>query len=345
MINTAIIGYGLSGRVFHAPFIHTNENFELKKVVQRKGNLAREQYPNVEIVRDYKDLLSDPDLELVVIATPNEFHFQMAKDCLEAGKHIVIEKPFMPTSAEAESIINLAEQKGLNIFVYQNRRFDGDFMTIQQLVKAQWLGNINYFEAHFDRFSPERTRAAWRDEELPGSGILFDLGSHLIDQVLCLFGKPLSLRAKVEKQRPGSRVDDFFEISMIYPDMTAMVTAGMLVKDHELRYRVEGSSGKYTKFGIDVQEKNLKKGLMPVGDDWGEEPASEWGHLSMSKDELVMEGTLKTKAGYYMAFYDNVYEVLRSKGEMAIKPSEAMEVIRMIELAFESNDLNKEIEC
>ncbi|MEJ2594990.1 MAG: Gfo/Idh/MocA family oxidoreductase [bacterium] len=345
MINTAIIGYGLSGRVFHAPFIHTNENFDLKKVVQRKGDLAREHYPNVEIVRDYKALLHDPDLELIVIATPNEFHFQMAKDCLDAGKHIVIEKPFMPTSGEAERIISLAEQKKLNVFVYQNRRFDGDFMTLQQLIDSRWLGDINYFEAHFDRFSPKRTRAAWRDEVLPGSGILFDLGSHLIDQVLCLFGKPLALRAKVEKQRPGSMVDDFFEISMIYPEMTAVVTAGMLVRDHELRYRLEGSSGKYTKFGIDVQESHLKKGLMPVGDDWGEEPASDWGHLSLSKDGLVMEGTLKTKAGNYMDFYDNVYEVMRAKGEMVIKPREAMEVIRMIERAFESHDLNKEIEC
>lgn len=155
IINTAIIGFGLSGKVFHAPFIHVHQGFRLTKIVERHSENASAIYPDIKIVRDFRELLNDPDLDLVVISTPNIFHFEMAKACLEAGKNIVVEKPFMPTSAEADQIITLAKTKNLHVFVYQNRRWDGDFLTIKQLLDGDLLGKVQYFESHFDRYSPE----------------------------------------------------------------------------------------------------------------------------------------------------------------------------------------------
>ncbi len=163
IINTAIIGFGLSGKVFHAPFIDEHSGFRLSKVVERHSNHAQSIYKDIETIRDFNELLGDDSLDLIVIATPNIYHYPMAKACLEAGKHIVIEKPFMPTSAEAEEIIKLADSKNLKVFVYQNRRWDGDFLTIKKLITENTLGDIHYYESHFDRYSPERTRAAWRD--------------------------------------------------------------------------------------------------------------------------------------------------------------------------------------
>ncbi len=344
LIKTGIIGYGLSGKVFHAPFIHEHPGFQLCKIVERNSLNAISDYPYVEIVKDYTDLLNDPSIELVVVATPNIYHYQMVKDALEAGKHVVVEKPFMNTSAEADEIIKLADSKGLHVFVYQNRRWDGDFLTIRKLIDNNILGDIRYFEAHFDRYSPERTRAAWRDEAIPGSGNLFDLGSHLIDQALVLFGKPGSLKADLQAQRKDSLVDDYFELIMNYPGLQVILTAGMLVLESDLRYNIQGSEGGYLKYGIDPQEDQLKEGKKPKGDDWGKEGPGKWGNISFTHADLKFEGQVETEAGNYMAFYNNVYDVIRKGENMAIKTEEARNVIKIIELAFESHRLKKEIQ-
>lgn len=344
IINTAIVGFGLSGRVFHAPFIHVHPGFRLSKVVERHSENAKEIYPDVEIVRDLKDVLKDEKIDLVVIGTPNILHFEMAKACLEAGKHIVIEKPFMPTSAEADEIIKLAKSKGLHIFVYQNRRWDGDFQTIQRLLEGDLLGAPQYYEAHFDRFRPQRKRAAWRDEVLPGSGILYDLGSHLIDQVLCLFGNPISVKADIQSQRENSKVDDFFEVTISYPQMKAVVTAGMLVEKPELRYLINCAKGSFVKYGMDPQEDALKNGKLPGEGEWGQEPAENWGVVTFVNNQLYFDGKVETVPGNYVDFYENVYDVIVNGAEQSVKPEEARNVIRIIELAFESAKTNSEVE-
>lgn len=343
VINTAIVGFGLSGKIFHAPFIHFHHGFNLTKVVERHSENAKEIYPDTEIVRDLKDVLQDKTIDLVVIGTPNIYHFEMAKACLEAGKHIVVEKPFMPTSAEADEIIKLAEEKGLHVFVYQNRRWDGDFQTIQKLLDGNLLGDTHYFEAHFDRFSPQRKRAAWRDEILPGSGILYDLGSHLIDQVLSLFGNPLLVKANIQSQRENSKVDDFFELELSYPKMKAVVTAGMLVEKPELRYLINASKGSFVKYGIDPQEADLKNGKLPGEPQWGEEPTENWGIVNFVNNELYFDGKVETEPGNYLGFYENVYDVIVNNAGQMVKPEEARNVIRIIELAFESAKVNSEI--
>lgn len=336
-INTAIIGFGLSGRVFHAPFIHTHQGFKLKKIVERNNQNSKDLYPEITVKKDYKDLLNDESLELVVVASPNIFHFQQAKDLLEAGKHVVIEKPFTPTSAEADELIRIAEKAGKKIFVYQNRRWDGDFKTVQQVVYNGYLGEILEYEAHFDRFAPGARRSAWRDEPLPAGGVLYDLGAHLIDQALVLFGLPNAVYADIRYQRPGTQVDDYFEVDLHYKRLKVKLKASVFVKEKGPRYILHGTKGSFTKYGIDPQEEMLKEGHMPDAPDWGKEDPIQWGILNSEIQGQQFCGNIETEPGNYMGFYDNVYEVITKGVEQAVRPEESRNVIRIIELALESH--------
>jgi predicted dehydrogenase len=336
VINTGIIGYGLSGRYFHAPFLKTNAGFSVTKIVERHSLSALKLFPEAEIVDDYLKIVNDPNIELVVITAPNIFHFSMAKDCLLAGKHVVIEKPFVPTSKEADELIALSKKVNRKIFVYQNRRWDGDFKTVQDILSQGFLGNLLEYEAHFDRFSPERKRAAWRDDPIPASGVLYDLGSHLIDQALELFGKPEAVFADIRAQRPGSKVDDYFHLHLYYPHHKAMLRAGVFVKEPGPRYILHGDKGSFVKKGIDPQEELLRKGVMPVGEHWGKEYPENHGILNIISNDKELRETVETEAGNYAGFYQNVFDVLTGGAVQAVKPEEARMVIRVIELAFES---------
>ncbi|MCB2218797.1 MAG: Gfo/Idh/MocA family oxidoreductase [Bacteroidetes bacterium] len=341
IIKTALVGFGLSGKAFHAPFIQTHPGFHLRKILERHRNESAELYPEATIVRGLEDVLADEDIELVAITTPNIYHFEMVQKCIEAGKHVIIEKPFTNTYAEAEKLIEFADKKGVKLFVYQNRRWDGDFLTIQKIFKSGVLGDIQYYEAHFDRYAPERKHAAWRDEDLPGSGILYDLGPHLIDQALVLFGEPKSISADIQSQRKGSLVDDYFNLKIGYDELSLVLTAGMLVQDPGPRYIIHGMRGSFIKYGIDPQEAALRKGKMPGGEGWGEEEPGKWGLITIDYDDLNFDGRIETEPGNYMGFYNNVYNVLVNADEQAIKPQEAARVIRIIEMAFESSRVGK----
>ncbi len=336
IIQTAIIGFGLSGRVFHAPFLHSHPGFRLRKVVERNSQLSKELYPEIEILRNYEGLLADPEIELVVISVPNILHYSMASECLSAGKHVIIEKPFTPTSKEADLLIDLSAKTGKQIFVFQNRRWDGDFITVRKLLEQGLLGRLLEYEAHFDRFTPLRKRAAWRDEPLPASGLLYDLGSHLIDQALVLFGKPQSLFADIRTQRENGKVDDYFQLELYYPGMKAILKAGVFVRQAGPRYTLHGTMGSFVKYGIDPQEAALRTGSMPTMEDWIKEDQKFRGLLNTEMNGLHFQGTVETEPGNYMGFYQNVYEVLTSRAEAAVEPAEARNVIRIIELAFRS---------
>ncbi len=343
IIQTGIVGYGLSGKCFHAPFLHVHPGFKIRKIVERTGESSKKLFPEVNIVRDMNAIVNDPEIELVVIATPNNLHSPMAKSCLQAGKHVVIEKPFSLSTSDADELIALAEKKKRKIFVYQNRRWDGDFLTIQKLISSGALGEVNEFEAHFDRYRPKLTTRLWRDEEKYGGGVLYDLGSHLIDQALCLFGTPDKLNATIENQRKTSKVDDYFKIVLYFNKMKAILTAGMMVKEPGPRFIIHGTIGSFIKYGIDPQEEQLRKGTLPGSEGWGSDSPEDWGLITLDYADMNVHGSVETEPGNYMAFYNNVYDVITKKTQMAVKPEEARNVIRIIELARESSLKQKEV--
>jgi len=336
-VNTGIIGFGLSGKVFHAPFIHTHPGFHLSSVVERKNRHSRETYPYVSVLKNHNELLKDDSIELVVVATPNTYHYSMIREALKAGKHVVVEKPFVPDSKEADELIRFSEKSGKKIFVYHNRRWDGDFLTIKKLISESCLGEIRYYEAHFDRFSPKVKTGAWRDENVPGSGILYDLGSHLIDQALLLFGMPGSIKASIKVEREDSSVDDYFRVELGYGNKTAVLTAGMMVTDEGPRFIIDGTQGYFSKWGIDPQEAALKAGKMPGSDKWGEDDPKYYGSYGKGIAPPYEMSQIPTVNGNYMAFYDNVFDVLRKNKPLSIQPQEARDVIFIIEKAFESS--------
>ncbi|MDX9906690.1 MAG: Gfo/Idh/MocA family oxidoreductase, partial [Bacteroidales bacterium] len=297
IINTAIVGFGLSGRVFHAPFIRTHPGFRLVTVVERHSALSKEIYPEIKIATEYNNVLNDAFIELVVLATPNIYHFEQAKAALEAGKHVVIEKPFTPASQEADELIGIAERTGKKIFVYQNRRWDGDFKTIQQVVYNGYLGEILEYEAHFDRYAPGARRSAWRDEPLPAGGVLYDLGSHLVDQALVLFGMPRSVYADIRMQRTESKVDDYFHVHLYYERLKVILKASVFVKEQGSRYILHGTKGSFIKYGIDPQEEMLKAGAMPGSENWGKEDPDYWGVLNAEMHGQQFYGNIETEAG------------------------------------------------
>lgn len=336
-IQVGLASFGMSGMVFHAPFLAANPRFRLKKIVERRSEKSKEHYPEVEIVKSFEQLLQDEAIELVVVNTPNALHFEMAHQALLAGKHVLVEKPFTPTAGEANTLIKLAREQNRVLTVFQNRRWDGDFLTIQKILSAKLLGQLVEYEAHYDRFLNYINADSWKETSGPGSGILYNLGSHMIDQALVLFGKPRSIRADIGTQRPGSTIDDYYDISLQYEGLKVILKSGLLVRELGPRYILHGMEGSFIKYGIDPQEDALKAGQKPQGTNWGKEPQSDWGKLNTQLQGLHIIGTIETLSGSYDGFYDNLYDAIREGKELAVKPEEAALVIEMIELARQSN--------
>jgi len=337
IIDVGLVGYGLAGSVFHAPVIKSVPGLRLKTVVERHANESSKRYPEIEVVRDVAALLKDDGIDLVVITTPNTSHFEYARDSLLAGKHVVVEKPFTTTSAEALQLIDLARRQNRIISVHQNRRWDGDFQTVKRLLDQKLLGRLVEFESHFDRFRNYQQPGAWREEEGPGTGILFDLGSHLIDQAQVLFGLPQRITADIRIQRDFAKTADNFELILHYEKLKVTLKAGMLVREAGPRCILHGTKGSFVKYGLDVQEEALKQGLIPSSPGWGEEREEQWGTLNTQVGELHLKERIETMPGRYQAFYENIVEAINGQAELIVQPEEAMNTIRIIELAMESN--------
>lgn len=340
-ITVGIAGFGMSGRLFHAPFIHANPGFRLKSILERHSEECLKVYPDVTVVREFNSLLNDPGIDLVVISLPNEFHYPLTKEALLAGKHVVVEKPFTNSVAKADELIALSLKQDRKIFVYQNRRWDGDFLTLRKILDKGLLGEVLEYEATFNRYRPVATGKAWREAPNPGSGVLFDLSPHLVDQAMVLFGEPQAIWADIRTQRPGGRVDDYFEIKMFYGSLKVTLKAGVFVPEPGPRYAVHGRLGSWIKYGLDPQEEALRKGHKPGMPGWGEEEEVQWGLIHRIFEGNSVRERMQTEAGNYMAFYDNVLEVLTSGSPQAVNPQEARNVIRIIELALESHHSEK----
>jgi scyllo-inositol 2-dehydrogenase (NADP+) len=337
-IRTALVGYGSVGEKMHAPLISVCDDLELVAVVERSQERSKEKYPHVQIFRSLEDLLVADVADLIVIVTPNEFHFTYAKMALEAGKHVVVDKPVTIHSHEAEELKQLAEEKGLVLSVFQNRRWDGDIQTIKKIMDEGILGRIVHFESHFDRFRPSLADN-WREKEVPGNGITYDLGTHLIDQAVMLFGKPQWVYAEILKQRNGAVADDFFDITLMYEGMKARLTASVMVNVPLPKFLVLGEKGSFIKYGLDVQEKAFKAGLRPEGESWGVENAEAWGMVHLENSAT----SYPTERGDYRDFYRNIAETILGQDDLKVKMEEAILVLQIIEAAFLSHREGKRI--
>ncbi|HTE34688.1 MAG TPA: Gfo/Idh/MocA family oxidoreductase [Chryseolinea sp.] len=336
-INTALLSYGMSGEIFHAPLLDAHKGFNLSVVLERKRAKASARYPHIKTAKDIDSILNDKAIELVVVNTPNETHFDFTSRVLEAGKHAVVEKPFSVTTLEANNLIALAKKNGKTLTVFQNRRFDGDFLTVKKIVDSKLLGTIVEFELHYDRFRNYIELNTWKEVSAPGTGILYNLGSHMLDQVLVLFGMPDEADARIGIQRPGGEVDDFYDIRLHYPGFHVIVKSSYLVREPGPRYVIHGTEGSFVKYGLDPQEQALKDGVAPGSQGWGIDPKEYWGKLNTNIDGLHCEARIETLNGNYLLFYDNVYAAMREGAALAVQSEQSRDVITLIELCEESN--------
>jgi predicted dehydrogenase len=343
-INVGLVGFGMAGQVFHGPLIHANPNLRLTHILERRGNEAQKKYPEAKVVRDLDSLLRESSVDLIVVATPNTSHLEIATNSLQAGKHVVVDKPFTITSADADQLIALSKKVGRVLSVFQNRRWDGDFLSVRQILDQKLLGRVAEFHSRFDRFRPGVRPDAWREQSGPGSGVLFDLGSHLIDQAVVLFGQPTGIYADLRMQREGAVAVDNFEVQLQYPNLKVTLHAGSLVCEPSPRFLLYGTQGSFQKFGLDPQEDALKQGSIPGKPGWGEEQESAWGALTHCNGELARK-KYRTITGNYPGYYANVYRAITGQEELAVKPEQSRNIIRLIELAEQSAKEKRTVSC
>ena len=339
MVRVGLIGFGLAGQAFHAPVIRGVPGMELACILERHTSNAKEKYPEVRIARSLDEMLSDKSINLCVVATPNDSHFSYTKACLEAGRDVVVDKPFTPTFAEAEELVRLAAELGRLVTVYQDRRWDGDFQTVKKLVQSGALGTVVEYEGRFDRFRLDAKPGAWRERaDHPAAGVLWDLGPHLIDQALVLFGEPKSAWASAFCQRETSQVDDAFDVYMEYPRLRVTLHARIIAYAPEYHMLIHGTGGSFVKYGMDPQEEILRSPNCPDGPnwgaDWGVDPEDHWGTLSPVGGQ---PRKIKTERGDYRGYYANVRDAIVKKATLDVTPEQALRTMRGVLLAHKSS--------
>jgi predicted dehydrogenase len=339
MIEVGLVGFGLAGRAFHAPVIRAVPGMHLAAILQRSGNEAAEKYPDARIVRGLDELLAIREIRLVVIATPNDTHYSFARQCLAAGRDVVVDKPFATTVEEAKSLVQFAKENGRLITVYQNRRYDGDFQAIRKLVDEGTLGRIVRFETHYDRYRPRLKPGAWRETTRPGSGILFDLAPHLIDHALVLFGLPEAVTADVRIERENAVADDAFDIMFHYPGaLRAVLKSSILAAAPRPRFVLFGTQGSFVKQSVDPQENNLRHGNIPASGPWGAAPEENWGLLTVPEGDKFTQRRIPSANCDFRDFYANVRDTLLGKATPAVMAEWAVNVMRLLEIARESSE-------
>jgi scyllo-inositol 2-dehydrogenase (NADP+) len=342
-LKTGLASFGMSGQVFHAPFIDVHAGFELTAIFERSKELSKEKYPKAQIVRSIEALCHDDSLELLVINTPDHTHYEFCKLALENGKHVIVEKPFTQTYAQAMELAELAEKNNLVLSIFHNRRWDGDFLTVKQVLNQELLGRLVSYEAHFDRFRNFIQKGTWKEDPSTGTGTLYNLGSHMIDQALVLFGKPASITADIRILRDGGKVDDFFELWLEYPQVKVKLCGSYLVKEPGPRYILHGIEGSFLKWGLDPQEDALKQGKLPNSPDWGKESSQHYGLINTTYDGKDMYENIPTLAGNYIDFYENIFHAIRHGQSLEVTPQQGADVVRVIEAAMESARWKKAI--
>jgi predicted dehydrogenase len=317
----------------------------LSYIVQRRGDEASIAYPHTTILRSFEEVLSS-DADLVIVASPNQTHYPFAKSSLEAGKHVVVDKPFAATSEEALTLATIAREKNLVLAPFHNRRWDGDFLTIKELLDAEAVGRLVTFTAHWDRFNPVPRKEAWQEAGGPGNGLLFNLGCHLVDQVLALFGSPLNLSASVRKDRDGTQIDDAFDIVLYYPRLLVSCHSSLVACDPSPRFLLHGTGGSFKKFGLDPQEASLVAGgrvpLLGTENGWLTEDRSYWGTLTTAPDprdpKTLESKKVATLPGDYRKYYVNIRDTMLGLTQLAVTPMDGYRLIKLLELARQSSE-------
>ncbi len=347
-IRVGLIGFGAGGQIFHAPILTTVKGLELVEIRATKPeqvNVAKAKYPDAVIVPTSEEIFNDENIDLVVITTPNTSHYSLAMQALQAGKHVVVDKPFTINTKEADELIAVAASKNLVLSVYHDRRFDSDFHTLQKIINNNFLGDIVELESRYDRFRNYLKLNAWREEDAPGTGILYDLGSHLIDQVQILFGLPVAVTADLRIQRKGGKAVDNFEVILHYPGIKASIKGGMLVREPLPRFILLGNNGSFVKYGLDVQEAALKAGFNSLTKaNWGVEPPDIWGTINTEMNGQHFVGKIESEKGDYAAYYLNVYHAILGKEDLMVTALQARNTVRIIELAMQSEKEKRTID-
>jgi predicted dehydrogenase len=344
LIKIGLAGYGVAASFMHSPFLKVSDQYKVTSVLERHKNESQKLFPSAKVVRSFEELLLQ-DIDMVVITTPNQTHFPFAKQALLKGKHVVLEKPFTITSKEALDLIELSKSQKRILTVYQNRRYVSDFITIKELLGKKLLGEVHEYEAHYYRYRPGPKVGAWREESGPGNGIFYDLGSHLIDQALYLFGLPKTITADIRLQRPHAKADDYFDVRLDYSFLRVTLKAGMLVLEPGPRYMIHGTKGSFIKYGEDPQEALLRKGVLPTSPNWGSEAIEQSGLLHTEIDEQDTIMKYPSLPGNYGLFYINLYQTLVNDAELKEKPEHGYNTIKLIELGFESSKAKATLPC
>lgn len=336
-----LIGFGLAGRVFHAPLFGP-AGLTLAAVATSRRDEVEKRYPGTRVEPDWRNVVADPGVDLVVVATPNRMHAEIAIAALDAGKHVVVDKPFAVDTAEATRVIDKAAKTGLCLSVFQNRRWDADFLTLRDAVDRGELGEIHSYACHYDRFRPE-VPVRWREEPGPGAGLLFDLGPHLIDQALLLFGRPDWIEADVMTQRDGARVDDSFHLRMGRGRLRVTLTAGLLVPDNARRYAVHGTAGSFVKNGLDIQEVQLGRGENPAMAGFGIDPVENHARLTRIVDGEARVSRPVSRPGNYAAYYAAMREAVETGAAVPVDARDSRDGLHLIETAFQASETGRRI--
>ena len=340
-LDVALLGFGLAGRVFHAPLIATTPGLRLHTVVSSDPAKVAALHPHARVVADPAQAFADPRVDLVVVATPNHTHAPLALAALAAGKHVVVDKPFALDVAQAQAVIEAAERARRVLSVFHNRRWDADFLTLRGLLEAGTLGTVAELHSHFDRFRPD-VPDRWRDREGPGAGLWYDLGPHLADQALQLFGPPLAVYADLAAQRDGASTTDYFHVQLRYAHARVHLHAGSLVPGHGLRLAVHGSAGSWIKHGLDPQEDALRGGALPGTPDWGVDPRPGT-LLAVQADGRIGEASTPAARGDYPAYYAGMRDAIVHAGPPPVEPRDALATMRLIEAGIASAAQRREL--
>jgi scyllo-inositol 2-dehydrogenase (NADP+) len=345
MIRVGLVGFGMAGRVFHGPLISSVDGLALSAVVERHTNEAAKRYPGITTHRSLGEMLADRTLGLVVVATPSGTHFDVVRQAIEADHNVVVDKPMAARSDEIAALMSVANRRGVLLVPFHNRRFDGDYLTLEALLREGSLGRLVHLESRMDRWNPGRTRMPWKEDPAQGGGVLLDLGTHLVDQALALFGNPLAVSAEVLRERDGTGANDAFTIRLLFLGFRVTLEANALSSPPGARFVVRGTRGNFRKKGVDPQEAALNKITRISSSAWGQEPAGDWGMLQVDVEGGMVTRPLTTKAGDYRRFYAGVRDALEKKAAPPVTAVDAWRAVRVLEWAQHSSDKRCEVQC